>query len=88
MQKNEASECYRFSRQYWSDFRVFPFLDRLPSQGKNTKSAWHYPLVSPSVSHTQTLTYNGGVCDVMAIVVGNGHGDTSSYPEWDSLHFT
>ena len=27
-------------------------------------------------------------CGVMVIVVGNGHGDTSSNPERDWLHFT
>ena len=31
---------------------------------------------------------NGGACGVMVIVVGNGHGDTSSNPRWDWLHFT
>ena len=28
-----------------------------------------------------------GACDVMVIVVGNGHGDTSSNPGRDWLHF-
>ena len=27
-------------------------------------------------------------CGVMVIVTGNGHGDTSSNPGWDWLHFT
>ena len=31
--------------------------------------------------------YRGGVCGVMVIVVGNGHADTSSNPEWCCLHF-
>ena len=30
----------------------------------------------------------GGVRGVMVIVVGNGHGDTSSNPGQDWLHFT
>ena len=30
----------------------------------------------------------GGAHGVMVIVVGNGHGDTSSNLEWDWLHFT
>ena len=30
----------------------------------------------------------GGVCDVMIIVIGNVHGDTSSNPGRDWLHFT
>ena len=29
-----------------------------------------------------------GACGVMVIVVGNGHGDMSSNPGWDWLHFT
>ena len=36
--------------------------------------------------HKQVL--HGGACGVMVIVVGNGHGDTSSNPERDWLHFT
>ena len=31
---------------------------------------------------------HGGARGVMVIVVGNGHGDTSSNPGRDSLHFT
>ena len=30
----------------------------------------------------------GGARGVMVIVVGNGHGNTSSNPGWDWLHFT
>ena len=30
----------------------------------------------------------GGARGVMVIVVGNEHGDTSSNPGWDWLHFT
>ena len=30
----------------------------------------------------------GGVHGVMAIIAGNGHGDTSSSPWRDWLHFT
>ena len=30
----------------------------------------------------------GGARGVMVIVVGNGHGDTSSNPGWNWLHFT
>ena len=32
--------------------------------------------------------HSGGACGVMVIVVGNGHGDTSSNPGRDWLHFT
>ena len=36
-----------------------------------------------------TVTVNlGDACGVMVIVVGNGHGDTSSNPGRDWLHFT
>ena len=28
-----------------------------------------------------------GACGVMVIIVGNGHGDTSSIPGQDRLHF-
>ena len=30
----------------------------------------------------------GGACGAMVIVVGNGHGNTSSNPGRDWLHFT
>ena len=30
----------------------------------------------------------GDACGVMVIVVGNGHGDSSSNPGWEWLHFT
>ena len=30
----------------------------------------------------------GGARGVMVFVVGYGHGDMSSNPEWDWLHFT
>ena len=33
------------------------------------------------------MTMPGGSCDVMDIVVGNGHGERSSNPGWSSLHF-
>ena len=28
-----------------------------------------------------------GACGVMVIVIGNGHSDPSSNPEWACLHF-
>ena len=34
------------------------------------------------------LMGNGDARGVMVIVAGNGHGDTSSNPGWDWLHFT
>ena len=35
-----------------------------------------------------SLIHMGGVCGVMVIVAGNGHGDMSSNPGWDWLHFS
>ena len=36
---------------------------------------------------SKTLSKKGGARCVMVIVVGNGHGDTSSNPGRDWLHF-
>ena len=36
----------------------------------------------------EQITITGGAGGVMVIVVGNGHGDTSSNPGRDWLHFT
>ena len=33
------------------------------------------------------MIFNGGARGIMVIVVGNGHGDTSSNPEQEWLHF-
>ena len=33
-------------------------------------------------------SFRGGACGVIVILVGNGHGDTSSNPGQDWLHFT
>ena len=38
--------------------------------------------------HCKLLKRCGGARGVMVIVVGNGHGDTSSNPGRDWLHFT
>ena len=49
-------------------------------------------LNSPSTLHkkkNQIIPYSfGGARGVVVIVVGNGHGDTSSNPGRDWLHFT
>ena len=34
------------------------------------------------------ITIYGGIRGAMVIIVGNGHGDTSSNPGRDRLHFT
>ena len=39
-------------------------------------------------SYYEKRPYVGGARWVMVIVVGNGHGDTSSNPGRDWLHFT
>ena len=36
----------------------------------------------------QLLYQLGGAHGVMVIIIGNGHGDTSSNPERDWLYFT
>ena len=41
--------------------------------------------IKPNIIH---IIKHGGICDVMVTVVGNGHGDTSSKPGRDGLHFT
>ena len=41
-----------------------------------------------SVYNRAQYRHSGGGCSVMVIVVGNGHGDTSSNPERYWLHFT
>ena len=33
------------------------------------------------------MIFVGGARGVMVIVVGNGHGDSSSNPAWDWLYF-
>ena len=37
---------------------------------------------------TNIINFYGGARGVMVIVVGNGHGDMSSNPEQDCLHFS
>ena len=46
--------------------------------------------LSPNTAnrHSYKLGLYGGACGVMVTVVGNGHGDTSSIPGRDWLHFT
>ena len=50
------------------------------------------PPVQPSNGQSgggaRGVMVSGGARGVMVIVVGNGHGDTSSNPGRDSLHFT
>ena len=48
---------------------------------------YHINLCECSMYGYCYITY-GGASGVMVIVVGNGHGDTSSNPGRDWLHFT
>ena len=64
------------------------------------RNAWNFIIVCNNyqigiVIWNSTIVYklflldgNGGACGVMVIIVGNGHGDTSSNPGRDWLHFT
>ena len=65
-----------------------PFMGRVDL----FKSVWILWQHVQKTSLTQKMwiwTYNeGGARGVMVIVVGNGHGDTSSNPGRDWLHFT
>ena len=54
---------------------------------------WYHFYKGSSASDATTIDNKkkklcGGAHGVMVIVAGNGHGDTSSNPERDWLHFT
>ena len=61
---------------------------------------WGYFLICSNPNHhfefnahsriqsSSSSSCHGGASGVMVIVVGNGHGDTSSNPGRDWLHFT
>ena len=40
------------------------------------------------LTHSSRFASLAGACGVMVIIVGNEHGDTSSNPGQDWLHFT
>ena len=46
------------------------------------------PNIPLKLSNQSSLAPFGGARGAMVIVVGNGHGDTSSNPGRDWLHFT
>ena len=48
---------------------------------------WKCSKLNPCIFY-HIINTLGGARGVMVIVVGNGHGDTSSYPGQDWLHFT
>ena len=49
---------------------------------------WLMYLTTTQLCMGYYITKLGGARGVMVIVVGNGHGDTSSKPGQDWLHFT
>ena len=58
-------------------------------------SDFRLPGLSTTHAHAERLILSltdflggGGACGVMVIVIGIGHGDTSSNPRRDRLHFT
>ena len=66
---------------------------------KSLETYWRHPVYQPSIlvgylipkqflSKNNISTICGGARGVMVIVVGIGHGDTSSNPGPDWLHFT
>ena len=46
------------------------------------------PILRELILKPVLIDLNVGACGVMVIVVGNGHGDPSSNPGRDCLHFT
>ena len=62
------------------------------SKGDADLNAFANRTYNESINSIIIVTYKirlcGGARGVMVIVVGNGHGDTSSNPRWDWLHFT
>ena len=90
----ETKLCPVVRFQFWS-FRacwVSPSLLLLPSgstcvdplKGSN-KSVWKLVVLNKNTGYHNSA--NGGARSVMVIAVGNGHGDMSSNPGWDWLHF-
>ena len=73
--------------------KKFPFTEILYEKNPLQHNPYHraqtkslgYRKHSSTDSYNRTLTV-GGVRGVMVIVVG--HGDTSSNPGWEWLHFT
>ena len=48
----------------------------------------HYNTITKDGGAHGVIVIGGGAHGVIVIVVGNEHGDTSSNPGWDWLHFT
>ena len=63
----------------------------MPNQNKRTQSALLFTTggrTDKLMPLPRVLAWSKGAHGVMVIVVGNGHGDSSSNPGWDWLHFT
>ena len=61
-----------------------PHAQNLLRSGGDFMPLW---LVGCFVLFYGVSTLFGGACGVMVIVIGNGHGDTSSYRGRERLHF-
>ena len=54
-----------------------------------SRPTWNEQIYTPGILKLLPLTeFLGGARGVVVIVVGNGHGDMSSNPGRDWLHFT
>ena len=63
-------------------------LDTLPLKKMEGKISLFTHIETFNIDIIHGNGYFGGACSVMVIVIGNGHGDTSSNPGRDWLHFT
>ena len=83
-----AYQLNRKKGQYLEDYNWrFGYVESLLKNGAKTAKWWSEgaPHARVSGHHLQT---EGGARGIVVIVVGNGHGDTSSNPGRDWLHFT
>ena len=82
----------RYYVQFWTNTHGEGYetpLSPPPAMGLNSTTIvlldgwlWH------QITYNGWYAIKGGACGVMVIVVGNGHGDTSSYPGRDWLYVT
>ena len=65
-------------------------IGKVLPQYRGAVNIFYNPNWQPSGSrvNTDTIIKTGGARGVMVIVAGSGHGDMSSNPGWDWLHFT
>ena len=77
-----VSQLYTYFEDQYVDDKI---------RGVSTIHRLHEDTVSKSksgLSSMMLLFYFPSVCSGMVIVVGPGHGETTSNPEWGWLHFT